>query len=101
VSYIRSYIIQSTDVSLHHTSVTFDAHLGEILGTAMMGGLVILLQPDGHFDIEAFVKTISYQQVTYMGTVPSQVNELVAFLHDKNEDNSLKTLRCISSGGKI
>jgi len=65
-----------------------------------MGGQVVLLQPEGHLDFEVLSKTISSHQVTYMGTVPSQVAELVAFLQNKNGTNLLETLRCISSGGK-
>ncbi len=100
MSYIRSYIIQSTDVVLHHTSVTFDAHLSEILGTTIMGGQIILLQPDGHFDMEVFAETINSHQVTYIGTVPSQLNELITYLRSTNNKNILKTLHTISSGGK-
>jgi acyl-coenzyme A synthetase/AMP-(fatty) acid ligase len=65
-----------------------------------MGAQVVLLQPEGHLDIEVIIKTISGHQVTYMGTVPSQVNELIAFLHNTNKENLLKTLHRISSGGK-
>jgi acyl-coenzyme A synthetase/AMP-(fatty) acid ligase len=65
-----------------------------------MGGQVVLLQPDVHFDFEAVAKTICHHQVTYIGTVPSQVNELTAFLKNTNEENLLKTLHRISSGGK-
>ncbi len=100
MSYIRSYVIESTDITLHHTSVTFDAHLGEILGTTIMGAQLILLQPNGHLDMEIFAKTIQHHQVTYLGTVPSQITELIVFLRNANEENLLKTLRCISSGGK-
>ncbi len=100
MSYIRSLIIQSTDVVLHHTSVTFDAHLSEILGTTIMGGQIILLQPDGHFDMEVFAKTISSHQVTYIGIVPSQLNELITYLRSTNNKNILKTLHSIASGGK-
>jgi acyl-CoA synthetase (AMP-forming)/AMP-acid ligase II len=67
----------------------------------MMGGVIIVLPPDDHLDIKLIAKTISRQQVTYMGTVPSQVNEFIAFLQSRKEENLLKTLLCISSGGKI
>jgi non-ribosomal peptide synthetase component F len=98
---MRSYIIQSTDVTLHHTSVTFDAHLEEILGTAMMGGELILLSPDGHLDIEVIAKTISRHEVTYMFGVPSQMNELIAFSQNINQEGHLRTIHRIASGGKI
>ncbi len=65
-----------------------------------MGGQVVLLPPDGHLDMEVLSKTINDHQVTYIGMVPSQVNELTAFLHNKNEQNILKTLRRLAVGGR-
>ncbi|CAF3000408.1 unnamed protein product, partial [Rotaria sp. Silwood2] len=100
VSYIRSYIIQPTDVILNHTSVTFDAHLGEIAGTLMMGGQAVLLPPDGDLDMSIFCSTISRHQVTYLGGVPSLFHMLTEFITIADEKNCLKTLQCISSGGE-
>ncbi|CAF1505285.1 unnamed protein product, partial [Rotaria sordida] len=48
ISSIRSIHIQPTDTVLHHTSVNFDVHLLEIVGTLIMGGQVILLHPNGN-----------------------------------------------------
>ncbi len=101
VSYTRSYVIQSNDVSLHHTSVTFDGHIEEILGTAIMGGQIVILRPYDHLDMQIFSKTIHHYEVTFLGIVPSQMNQLVIFLCNTNEEkNALKSLRLISCGGK-
>ncbi|CAF4718817.1 unnamed protein product, partial [Rotaria sp. Silwood2] len=100
VSYIRSYIIQPTDVILNHTSVTFDAHFEEIAGTLMMGGQLVLLSPHGNLDMSIFCSTISRHQVTYLGGVPSFFLMLTEFMAIVHEKNCLKTLQCISSGGK-
>ncbi|CAF1258490.1 unnamed protein product [Rotaria sordida] len=48
ISSIRSNHIQPMDTVLHHTSVNFDVHLLEIVGTLIMGGQVILLHPNGN-----------------------------------------------------
>jgi hypothetical protein len=71
------------------------------LGAAMMSGLLVLLPPDDHLDIGVIAKTVSDHQVTYIGMVPSQVNELIGFLQSTKEKNLLKTLHCITSSGKV
>ncbi|CAF4030005.1 unnamed protein product, partial [Adineta steineri] len=100
VLYIRSYIIKASDTSLHHTSVTFDAHLSETLGTIMVGGQVVILHPYGQLDMELFSKTISHHQVSYLGTVPSQIVNLAKFLNTTNRNYVFETLRCVSTGGE-
>ena len=80
--------------------MTFDVHIEEILGTLIMCGQLIILRPYGELDMEMFSRTINRHQVTYLSTVPSQIINIAMFLHEKDQDNALKTLRCISSGGK-
>ena len=65
----------------------------------MVGGQVIILQSHGHLDMELFSRTICHHQVTYLGTVPSQMISLVMFLNAINQENLLETLRCVSTGG--
>jgi non-ribosomal peptide synthetase component F len=100
VSYIRSYIIQSADVILHQASVTFDAHLEEILGALMMGGQLVLLPPDGHLDMDVLSTTISSHQVTFLCSVPSVSTQLVGSLHEAHRQYALKTLARLSFGGE-
>jgi len=65
-----------------------------------MGGQVILLHPNGNLDLNVFCGTINYQQVTYLNIVPSLLIILTDYLRSTNNKSYLKTLRCVSSGGK-
>ncbi|CAF1551752.1 unnamed protein product, partial [Adineta steineri] len=66
----------------------------------MVGGQVIILHPYGQLDMELFSKTISHHQVSYLGTVPSQMINLTKFLNTTNRNYVLETLRCVSTGGE-
>ncbi|CAF1543966.1 unnamed protein product, partial [Adineta ricciae] len=100
VTYMRALVIQSTDIGLHHTSVTFDAHLSESIGILMKGGQVVILKPFAQLDMESFIRTLCRYQVSYIGIVPSQLINLVAFLRSTDEYNTLETLRCVATGGE-
>jgi len=66
-----------------------------------MGGQVILLHPNGNLSMNFFSETIGRQQVTFLNVVPSLLSILGDYLHTANNKESLKTLRCVLSGGKI
>ncbi|CAF1463246.1 unnamed protein product, partial [Adineta steineri] len=65
----------------------------------MVGGQVIILHPYGQLDMELFSKTITHHQVSYLGTVPSQMINLTKFLNTTNRNYVFETLRCVSTGG--
>ncbi|CAF1485117.1 unnamed protein product, partial [Adineta steineri] len=65
----------------------------------MVGGLVVILHPYGQLDMELFSKTITHHQVSYLGTVPSQMINLTKFLNTTNRNYVFETLRCVSTGG--
>ena len=65
-----------------------------------MGGQVILLHPNGNLSMSSFSETISHQQVTVLNVVPSLLNILIDYVRTTDDKECLKTLRCISSGGK-
>ncbi|CAF4174142.1 unnamed protein product, partial [Adineta steineri] len=65
----------------------------------MVGGQVIILHPYGQLDMQLFSKTISHHQVSYLGTVPSQMINLTKFLNTTNRNYVFETLRCVSTGG--
>ena len=98
---MRALVIQSTDIGLHHTSVTFDAHLSESIGILMKGGQVVILKPFAQLDMESFIRTLCRYQVSYIGIVPSQLINLVAFLRSTDQYKTLETLRCVATGGII
>ena len=65
-----------------------------------MGGEVILLHPNGNLSMSFFSETIHRQQATVLNVVPSLLNILIDYLRATDNKECLKTLRCISSGGK-
>ncbi|CAF1264833.1 unnamed protein product [Rotaria sordida] len=103
VSYTRSAVIDSTSIVLHHRSVAFDPHLEEIAGSLISGAQVVLLKPDPcHLDMDYFSTTIARYQVTFIGIVPTALItmiNLIRSLPQVEQDNRLKSLRCIVSGG--
>ncbi|CAF3340149.1 unnamed protein product [Rotaria sp. Silwood2] len=100
ISTLRSNHIESTDTVLHHTSVNFDVHLLETIGTLIMGGQVILHHPNGNASVSCFSETIGRQQVTLLHTIPSLLIILGDYLSTIKNKNSLKTLRCVLSEGE-
>jgi non-ribosomal peptide synthetase component F len=102
---MHSYIIGSTDVVLHYTSVSFDIHLKEIGGTLIQGGQLVVLKPDPyHLDMDYFSTTLQRYQITYLGTVPTLLTILIDYLRilpKDHQDTRLKSLRRIISGGLL
>ncbi len=93
-------MIQSVDIVLHHTPVTFDIHLSEIMATLITGGQVTLLHPNGNLNMNHFSKTISHQQVTCLNIAPSLLTMLIDHLCNIVDKDCLKTLRCVLFHGK-
>jgi non-ribosomal peptide synthetase component F len=65
-----------------------------------MGGQVTLLHPNGNLSMNVFCETINYQQVTCLNIVPSLLIILTNHLRSTKDSSCLKTLRCVSAGGK-
>ena len=97
---MRSFVVQRTHVVLHHSSVTFDTHLEETLGTCMNGGTLAVLHRDGHLDMAMFSTTIRDKQVTTLGIVPSQLTNLTTFVQSAKDVDCLKTLEYLIFGGE-
>ncbi|CAF1098352.1 unnamed protein product [Rotaria sp. Silwood1] len=100
ISSVRSNHIHSMDTVLHHTSVNFDIHLLEIVGTLIMGGQAILLHPNGNLNMNFFSETIERQQITFFNIVPSLLSIFDDYLSTASSKENLKTLRCVLSGGE-
>jgi non-ribosomal peptide synthetase component F len=99
ISYVSSGVIRSSDITVHHTSVSFDVHLTETAAALMMGGQIAILKPYGHLDIDYFTQTIAKQQVTYMTTVPTMLISFGNFLKTMSGETRLKTMWTITTIG--
>lgn len=91
----HSSVIQSTDIVLYHTLISFDMHLREIIDTLIRGGQLVLLPPNGSFDINVFSRTVSHQQVTCLNMVPSLLTTLIHHLNNIDSNDCWRTLRSI------
>jgi non-ribosomal peptide synthetase component F len=78
---------------------SFDDHLGDILGTVMIGATLIMLHPRGLLDLEYLTQVLEKKQITCMTSVPSLFDSLFHFMEDCNKQKALKYMKSISSGG--
>ena len=103
ICYTRASVIDCNSIVLHHRSVAFDPHLEEIAGSLISGAQVVLLKPDPcHLDMDYFSSTISRNEVTFIGIVPTALitmTNLIRSMSQVEQDTRLKSLRCIVSGG--
>ena len=100
MSFVRSYVIERTHVPLNQSSVTFDLHLEQILGSILTGATVVLLHPAGHLDMAKFATTIRDQQVTFVCIVPSQLINLLNYVQSATADHLLRSVRWLICLGK-
>jgi non-ribosomal peptide synthetase component F len=78
---------------------SFDDHVGDILGTMVIGATLIMLRPRGLLDLQYLTQVLEKKQITCMTSVPSLFHSLFHFLEDWNRQNTLKYMRSVSSGG--
>jgi non-ribosomal peptide synthetase component F len=78
---------------------SFDVHVGDIFGTAMIGATLIMLRPTGLLDLEYLTQVLEEKQISYMHSVPSLFHSLFHFIEDCNRQNSVKYMKSVASGG--
>jgi non-ribosomal peptide synthetase component F len=93
------------DIVLYHTSVSFDAHVEQIVGTLIQGGQLVVLKPNPyHLDMDYFSATIERHHISCLGGVPTLLTMLIDYcrtLPKNQQQTRLKSLRCFSSGGLL
>jgi amino acid adenylation domain-containing protein len=94
-------IMQTNDVVLQVTPVTFDIHLQEILGTLWLGGALVLFRPKGNLDMHYFTKIIQRNQATLLIMVPTLITVLIQHLCSSiHVQKALVTVRRFCSLGE-
>jgi non-ribosomal peptide synthetase component F len=78
---------------------SFDLHIGDILGTLMIGATLIMLRPKGLINLEYLTQILEEKQITCMTSVPSLFQSLFYFMEDCNRQNALKYMKFVGSGG--
>jgi amino acid adenylation domain-containing protein len=92
-----AYELTSGDRVLHHTSVTFDASVGEIFLPLIVGARLVIAQPEGHKDAAYLVRTIAEQCVTKVHFVPSILRSFLA----EPAVTDCVGLRRVTCGGEV
>lgn len=68
------------DQVLQLANCSWILHLSEIALPLVVGGTIVLLQPNGHLDMTYFSQTLLYQQVTTIIIGPATIRALISFL---------------------
>ena len=78
---------------------SFDIHVGDIIGTLIAGGTLVMLHPKGIMDFDYLSQIITSKQITYMHTVPTLLSSYFHFLQETHSTSAVKTLQSLCSGG--
>jgi acyl-CoA synthetase (AMP-forming)/AMP-acid ligase II len=78
---------------------SFDVHVGDILGTLMIGATLIMLRPKGLINLEYLTQILEEKQITCMTSVPSLLQSLLYFMKDCNRQDAFKYMKFVGSGG--
>ncbi|CAF4534776.1 unnamed protein product, partial [Didymodactylos carnosus] len=75
ISCINSFKIQNifnqNDICIQIAGCSWDIHLGEILGSMILGSTLIILQSHGNLNMEYMSKTFENKQVSFVMIVPT------------------------------
>jgi len=71
---------------------TFDIHVGDIIGTLIVGGTLVMLHPKGNIDFEYLSEVIRSKQITYMHTIPTLLHSFFTFLKDSDNISAIESL---------
>ena len=88
--------LSATDKVLQTYPFSFDASVCQIFWPLCFGGQLVMARPDGHKDTAYLVKTISEQQITIIGLVPS----ILRFLLEEKGIENCKSLKHAICGGE-
>ncbi|NKS63372.1 amino acid adenylation domain-containing protein [Rhodococcus hoagii] len=72
------YPLDSTDVVLQKTPVTFDVSVWELFWPLQVGAHLVIAEPDGHRDPQYLERTVRDHGVTTLHFVPSMLDAFVA-----------------------
>ncbi|CAF0888335.1 unnamed protein product [Didymodactylos carnosus] len=78
-SNIKQQMPADSEVLLQLSQCSFDVHITEILGSLIVGYQLVLLHPNGLFDLHYLSATIKSHQITQMDTVPTYCHTLCEF----------------------
>ena len=101
---IRSLVQVGTfserDVVVQMARCSFDIHVGDILGTLIVGGTLVMLRPEGNLDFDYLSRVLVRSHVTYMHAVPTLLYSFFMYLNTNDLLHAVQSLRSLCSSGK-
>ncbi|CAF1373716.1 unnamed protein product, partial [Adineta steineri] len=105
IAYMKSFAeittLKRSDNVIQMASCSFDNHFQETLGTLMIGAGLVMLHPHGNKDLTYLIHELMDKDVTFLDAVPSYLDMLCQHLEMQNENECLKKLRTLCSGGDV
>ena len=99
-SYITVVLNQNCNSTLQISSITFDAHILEILPSIFSGFTLNLLTDEEKLDIDAISNIALRNNVTHALVVPSMANVMVDHLNEANTWYKMKSFKIFMMGGE-
>ncbi|WP_397459059.1 amino acid adenylation domain-containing protein [Pseudomonas asplenii] len=97
----QAHPLDSSDVILQKTPVSFDVSVWELFWWSLTGASVALLAPGAQRDPRALIEAIRQQGVTVAHFVPSMLEPYVqTLLDDRRLADSVSSLRCLFTSGE-
>ncbi|CAF1435179.1 unnamed protein product, partial [Didymodactylos carnosus] len=97
-AYVKTNILQNSDVVIQTTGCSWDIHLKEIVGTLLIGAQIVI--PKSSADMDYLTKLIQNRTATYIHTVPTFTNMLCEYLEKNMQFDRIKTIRSFCSIGE-
>ncbi|CAF0911439.1 unnamed protein product [Adineta steineri] len=94
------HVYTSQDQVLQIAACSWILHISEIMLPLVVGGTLVLLRPNGHFDMDYFCRTLIQQQVTTITIGPGIIRALTTYLENTQRLATLKFLRNVITVGE-
>ena len=80
---------------------SFDIHVGDIVGSLIVGATLVMLRPNGNMDFEYLTQVLTDHQISYMHTVPSLLMSFFTHVQQESVTSALKLMRSLCSSGEL
>jgi len=94
------YPIDSQDIILQKTPITFDVSVWELFWWSFVGASVYLLEPHGEKEPQVMMNVVDEQSVTVMHFVPSMLGVFLQYATESGRDKPLGDMRYVFTSGE-
>ena len=92
-------VLNAEDTMIQLARCSFDVHIEEILNTMAVGATTVMLHPGGTMDFNYLSSVMQTKQITAMDNVPSFFSNFFTFIQEARNEEAVKCLRILISGG--